>query len=61
MNTTTRRHPRTLAEAFPDERAYSIERPSRYDVTRAGHRAVMLFCAIGIVGIVGAIVIGWLQ
>lgn len=60
MNTTTRRHPRTLAEAFPDERAHCIERP-RYDVTRAGHRAVVLFCCIGIVGVVAAIVIGWLR
>ena len=25
MNTTTRRHPRSLAEAFPDERAGWIE------------------------------------
>lgn len=25
MNTTTRRHPRSLAEAFPDERAYCVE------------------------------------
>ena len=27
MNTTTRRHPRTLAEAFPDERAQWLEHP----------------------------------
>lgn len=30
-NTTTRRHPRSLADAFPDERAYAVEvyrRPS---------------------------------
>jgi hypothetical protein len=25
MNTTTRRHPRTLAEAFPDERACAVD------------------------------------
>lgn len=24
-NTTTRRHPRSLADAFPDERAYAVE------------------------------------
>lgn len=29
MNTTTRRHPRSLAEAFPDERARCIEGPDR--------------------------------
>ena len=28
MNTTTRRHPRTLAEAFPDERAQWLEAPA---------------------------------
>lgn len=29
MNTTTRRHPRSLAEAFPDERAHCIEHHRR--------------------------------
>jgi hypothetical protein len=34
---------------------------ARHSVTDLGHRAVVLFCCIGIVGVVGAIVIGWLQ
>ena len=25
MNTTTRRHPRSLSDAFPDVRAYAVE------------------------------------
>jgi hypothetical protein len=28
--TTTRTHPRTLAQAFPDERAHCIEGPERH-------------------------------
>ena len=45
---TTRRFSRSLAEAFPDVRAYCIERPQRFDIERAGHRFIL---AIGIVGV----------
>lgn len=42
---TTRRHPRSLAEAFPDERACAIERPAprRFD-------PVPWVAAVGLVG-----------
>lgn len=57
MNTTTRRYPRSLAEAFPDERAYCIERPRRvYDYTHAGHRLV---AALALVGVCAFIVFGF--
>ena len=47
MNITTRRHPRSLAEAFPDERACAIEHTRRSflreAVTYAGFVAFVLF------------------
>lgn len=42
--------PRTLAQAFPHERACALERPRHYDVTRASHRAVLAVCAVGLAG-----------
>jgi hypothetical protein len=35
VNHTTRRHPRSLAEAFPDERAYA---GARYVSNKPSHR-----------------------
>lgn len=43
MNPTTRRHPRTLAEAFPDERAHCIE------VHKAGRRGDALILIVAVV------------
>ena len=51
-NPTTRRHPRTLAEAFPDERAYAIERPRR----RIGDVVADCIFAVAL-GLVGAMVL----
>lgn len=50
---TTRRHPRTLAEAFPDERAASIERPAphRFDpVPWVCTVGLGIFCVLLIAG-----------
>ena len=47
MNNTTRRHPRTLSEAFPDERACAIERPARHRFD-----PVPWVCAVGLVGFI---------
>ena len=58
---TTRRHPRSLSDAFPDVRAHCIEGPARYDVTRAGHRAVLAVSIVGAIAVVGALLIGWLR
>lgn len=51
MNTTTRRHPRSLAEAFPDERAGWLEHhrsPFREFVTYAGFIGFVLFLLFGL-------------
>jgi len=49
---TTRKHPRTLAEAFPDERACAIERPApTFDpVPLACVAAFVAFCILAIAG-----------
>lgn len=57
MNETTRRFPRSLAEAFPDERACAIERPRR-DLISAGHRAVTWISVVGLVLVVFTIAMG---
>jgi hypothetical protein len=59
---TARRYPRSLSEAFADVRAPAIQcyRP-HFDVTRAGHRAVL---AVGIVGLATFAILllaGWMQ
>lgn len=57
MNDTTRRFPRSLQEAFPQDRewAYAIERHSnRYDQVGS----VLLACAIGL-GLALALVHWW--
>jgi hypothetical protein len=46
---TTRRYSRTLAEAFPDVRAASIERPPR-GLNFGQAAAVMLAVALGLLG-----------
>jgi hypothetical protein len=57
MNTTTRKFPRTLQEAFPQDRqwAYSLERTSRR-MDAVG--SVLLACAIGL-GLALALVHWW--
>ncbi len=35
MNTTTRRHPRSLADAFPSDRAYAVQ---HYVSNKPSHR-----------------------
>ena len=51
MNITTRKHPRSLAEAFPDERACAIEHTRRSflreAVTYAGFVAFVLMALFG--------------
>lgn len=49
---TTRRHPRTLSEAFADERAGWFEGPQK---TSLPHKAVTITLAIAVVVIVLAI------
>ncbi len=44
---TTRRHPRSLSDAFPDERAYVLERPPRK--THAARTAAILACIFALV------------
>jgi hypothetical protein len=57
MNTTTRKFPRTLQEAFPQDRqwAYAVERTSRR-MDAVG--SVLLACAIGL-GLALALVHWW--
>lgn len=39
--------------------AGSVQGPF-YDVTSQGHRAVLLVCIVGMVGVLGALLMGWL-
>jgi len=55
---TTRRYPRSLSDAFPDVRAHCIERPKRFDVTRAGHRAVLLVSIVGALALIAVLFTG---
>lgn len=56
VNETTLRFPRTLSEAFADERAVAIRhyRPSH----RIADSAVMAACAVGAVAVVLTIIFG---
>lgn len=52
---TTRRYPRSLAEAFPDVRAYAIEHTTR-------HRSTLADIALAVVigaALATALVYGW--
>lgn len=41
MNNTVRRYPRSMSEAFPDERACAIERPRRIESSREIGRYIL--------------------
>ncbi len=52
MNTTTRRYPRTMLEAWPTRHPYAIERT----VKPVSFKGVVFFCTIGVaLGIVAAL------
>lgn len=52
MNITTRRHPRSLAEAFPCERAYAIEHTRRSFLREAvSYVAFVLFVLVMLFGL----------
>jgi hypothetical protein len=52
MNITTRKHPRSLAEAFPCERAYAIEHTRRSFIREAGMCvAFVLFVLVMLFGL----------
>jgi hypothetical protein len=57
---TTRRYPRTLADAFPDERASAVE-VHRPEPTPLGWRVSMWMCGVAFAGLVLFHLIGWLQ
>ena len=52
MNTTTRRHPRSLSEAFPDERACAVEVTRRHWLREVPSYALFLgFLALVLFGL----------
>lgn len=52
MNITTRRHPRSLAEAYPCERAYAIEHTRRSFFREAAtYVAFVLFVLVMLFGL----------
>lgn len=57
MNHTTRRFPRTLAEAFPDERAFAIERHAR--PMRNAERIAGWLLASAMGGLLAVALVAW--
>ena len=62
-DTNTRRYPRSLADAFPDQRAESGDWVNfhRYAVESAGHRLVLILSIVGVVGFTVWAALGALQ
>ncbi len=56
-NTTTRRYPRTLAEAFPDERFFAIERHTR--PMRTAERAAGWLLATALGSLLAIALVSW--
>lgn len=56
MTPTTRRYPRSLSDAFADERACAVEAFQREPL---GHRVVKWLSSILLVVILGALALGW--
>ena len=46
MTPTTRRYPRSLSEAFPDERASSGDWEEGHKASNLGHRVAAWLCVI---------------
>lgn len=47
MNDTTRRHPRTVLEAWPNRHPYCVERPQRHDKLMGALLAIALGLGFG--------------
>ena len=59
MNTTTKRYPRTLHEAFPNDAlsACAIEHYKRPS-SEFGYFAVVIICVLGLLAVVSLLVVG---